>query len=475
MIDERRDDRMGITRKREVEEARLFHELNDMIAYHMKEMQQCLMTAGKIFNQYDREISGQKQGREVVESTILKECVGCQEKKRCKFTVEDKDWLGQVMEKRGGLSLSDFRHCHSCKKEQDFVEEANRIYERELFLRSMEQGIVQMRKTIGEQYIEAGKMLGGFASGQFEMSKENGKLKQKIKKEFAQKNLAVKEIYLYENEEKGKQIYLFVKKKIGREITARQAAALLSKIVQKKMQPLLGQKKIIGNRYEMIGFSLAAKFHVLGGVISKAYQNGDKNGDCFSMGNIGERRFVSVISDGMGTGMEANNESRRMVDTLEELLEAGISENRAILLLQSLFAFLPEKEQYATLDYFQMDLFAGIGTFLKMGACPCFLKRKGHAEVLKMESFPVGYEKKEKLPFYRKKLESEDLILQVSDGVLDSMKGNGEEMICRFMEEIKAIRPQAFAEELMHKIERTEGYREKDDMTVIALGIWDKY
>ena len=66
MIDERRDDRMGITRKREVEEARLFHELNDMIAYHMKEMQQCLMTAGKIFYQYDRDISGQKQGREVV-------------------------------------------------------------------------------------------------------------------------------------------------------------------------------------------------------------------------------------------------------------------------------------------------------------------------------------------------------------------------------------------------------------------------
>ena len=63
----------------------------------------------------------------------------------------------------------------------------------------------------------------------------------------------------------------------------------------------------------------------------------------------------------------------------------------------------------------------------------------------------------------------------MSDGVLDSMKGNGEEMICRFMEEIKAIRPQAFAEELMHKIERTEGYQKKDDMTVIALGIWDKY
>lgn len=468
---------MEITGKREVEKARLFHELNEMIAYHMKEMQQCLMTAGKLFYHYDRKLSEPKQGREVVESTILKECVGCREKKDCKFTMEDKDRLGKVMEKRGGLSLADFRDCHPCKKEQDFVEEANRIYERELFLRCMEQGFIKMRKMIGEQYIEAGKMLGGFANGQFEMSKENEKLQQRIKKGFAQKHLAVKEIYLYENEEKGKQIYLFVKKKkkIGKEITARQASVLLSEIVQKKMQPIPGQKKIIGNRYEMIGFSLAAKFHVLGGVISKAYQDGEKNGDSFSMGNIGERRFVSVISDGMGTGKEANYESKRMVDTLEELLEAGINENRAILLLQSLFTFLPEKEEYATLDYFQIDLFAGIGTFLKIGACPCFLKRKGQVEVLQMESLPVGYEKKEKLPFYRKKLESEDLILQVSDGVIDSIKGNGVEMICKFMEEIDVIRPQAFAEELMHKIEGTKGYQKKDDMTVIVLGIWDKY
>lgn len=466
---------MEITRKREVEEARLFHELNDMIAYHMKEMQQCLMTAGNIFYHYDTGASEQKRGREVVESTILKECVGCREKKSCQFTVEDKDRLGQVMEKRGGLSLYDFRDCHPCKKEQDFVEEANRIYERELFLRSMEQGLVQMRKIVGEQYIEAGKMLGGFINGQFEMSKENEKLQQKIKRAFAQKHLAVKEIYLYENNEKGKQIYLFVKKKIGREMTVKQAAVLLSEIVQKKMQPIPGQKKIIGNRYEMIGFSLAARFHVLGGVISKAYQSGDKNGDSFSIGNIGEKRFVSVISDGMGTGGKANYESKQMVDTLEELLEAGISESRAMKLLQTLFVFLPGKEQYATLDYFQMDLSAGIGTFLKIGACPCFLKRKGQVEVLQMENLPVGYQKKEKLPFHRKKLESEDLILQVSDGVIDSMKENGVEKICQFMKDIDAIRPQAFAEELMDKIEKTEGYQRKDDMTVIALGIWDKY
>ena len=250
---------------------------------------------------------------------------------------------------------------------------------------------------------------------------------------------------------------------------------LLSELIKRKMNPLPGQRKMIGSHYEMIGFTPAAKFHVLGGIRSVAYADGEKNGDSFSMGKIGERRFVSMISDGMGTGNEANIESKRTVEMLEELLEAGIAEDQAIGLLQSIFVPRPQKEQYATLDYFQLDLFAGVGTFLKIGACPGFLKRKNQVEILRMEGVPVGVVKEMPLPFCRKKFESEDLLIQVSDGVIDSIPGNGIEIIRDYMEQIRAIRPQAFADELFHKIEDTEGYEKKDDMTILVLGIWDKY
>ena len=49
------------------------------------------------------------------------------------------------------------------------------------------------------------------------------------------------------------------------------------------------------------------------------------------------------------------------------------------------------------------------------------------------------------------------------------------EKIRNYMEEIRAIRPQAFVEQLFHKIEMEEGYEKSDDMTMLALGIWDKY
>lgn len=469
---------MEIMRKKETEEYQLFQNFNEMIHYNMKEMQQCLLTAGKLFCSYDKEkdVPMGKSGREVVESVILKECVGCHDRESCQFTIEDKDRLGQIMEEQGGLSLDDVRSCHLCKREQDFVEEANRIYERELFFGAMERGMIQMRRMVGRQYMEAGQMLGEFSGGKFGVSSlENAALYQKIVKGFSQVHMKIKEIYFYENQEKGKQIYLFLKKKKGREISVRQASILLSELIKRKMQPLPGQKKMIGSRYEMFGFTTAAKFHVLGGIRSVPYMDGEKNGDSFSMGKIGERRFVSMISDGMGTGEEANKESRRTVEMLEELLEAGIKENQAIGLLQSIFVPRPQKEQYATLDYFQLDLFAGIGTFLKIGACPGFLKRKNQVEILRMEGVPVGVPQEMPLPFCRKKLESEDLLIQVSDGVIDAVPGNGIDIIKDYMEEIGAIRPQAFADELFHKIEGTQGYEKKDDMTILVLGIWDKY
>ena len=70
-----------------------------------------------------------------------------------------------------------------------------------------------------------------------------------------------------------------------------------------------------------------------------------------------------MISDGMGTGTAANRDSKAVIETLEELLEVDWTK-RAVQLLQSIFVFWPEKERYSTLDYLQIDLHAGIGSFL---------------------------------------------------------------------------------------------------------------
>ena len=139
--------------------------------------------------------------------------------------------------------LCRFKRCHPCKNGQDFIEEANQIYERELFLRAMRNQMKQLRKIVGEQYIRAGNTLGDFFQGKVSLTADNKKLYEKITKGFAKSQLRLKEIYFYDNPEKGKQIYLYLKKKKGREISTRQAAVLLSSMTMEKMKPLPDQKK----------------------------------------------------------------------------------------------------------------------------------------------------------------------------------------------------------------------------------------
>ena len=421
---------MEILRKKEFEEDRLFQNFHEMILYHMRQMQQCLTTAGKMFCDHnDEEETCEKRGRDVVESVILKECVGCRENQKCQFTLADKDRLGQVIEKQGGLSYADLKRCHPCKNGQDFIEEANQIYERELFLRAMRNQMKQLRKIVGEQYIRAGNTLGDFFQGKVSLTEDNKKLYEKITKGFGKSQLKLKEIYFYENPEKGKQIYLYLKKKKGREISTRQAAVLLSSMTMEKMKPLPDQKKMIGNYYEIYGFTPEEKFHVIAGIHTSPMIEGDENGDSFSMGKVREGSFVSMISDGMGTGQEAKKESGKVIEVMEELLGAGINESQSIQLLRSMMILQPEKEKYATLDFFQLDLFAGIGTFFKIGACPCLLKRKNDVEIIQVDTMPVNLLlHTEKIPIYRKKMESDDILVMLSDGAFDGFSQNGLEM-----------------------------------------------
>lgn len=468
---------MEILRKKEFEEDRLFQNFHEMILYHMRQMQECLTTAGKMFcEQNNEEQLCEKRGRDVVESVILKECVGCRENKTCQFTLADKDKLGQIIEKQGGLSCADLKRCHPCKNGQDFIEEANQIYERELFLRAMKNQMKQLRTIVGEQYIRAGNTLGDFFQGKVVLTEDNKKLYQKITKGFAKSPLKLKEIYFYENPEKGKQIYLYLKKKKGREISTRQAAVLLSSMTMEKMKPLLDQKKMIGNSYEIYGFTAEEKFHVIAGIRTSSMLTGDQNGDSFSMGKVREGRFAAMISDGMGTGKDAHQVSKKMVEVMEELLGAGISEEQSIQLLRSMMVLTPEKERYATLDFFQLDLFAGIGTFFKMGACPCLLKRKNNVEIIQMETAPINLLlHTDKIPICRKKMESDDILVMLSDGVFDGFSQNGMEMAAQYLKEMDVVRPQAIADGLYEQITANQEFEKRDDITIMALGIWDRY
>ena len=143
-------------------------------------------------------------------------------------------------------------------------------------------------------------------------------------------------------------------------------------------------------------------------------------------------------------------------------MEVGLDEKRAVQLLQSIFVFWPEKERYSTLDYLQIDLHAGIGSFFQIGLfCPCFLKRKGQSEMVQLPSLPVGVLKEKTLPIHRKKLEAEVSFYRSATASLTPVGEKGVELLMEYMKQIHTTRPQGFVDELMEKIEKTEGCKKR--------------
>ena len=78
---------MSILNQIRPEEQDFLEDFQEMVIYHIKQMQQCLFTAGKLFYGEEDRKEVQRCGRDVLESVILKECVGCREYKNCKFTI----------------------------------------------------------------------------------------------------------------------------------------------------------------------------------------------------------------------------------------------------------------------------------------------------------------------------------------------------------------------------------------------------
>ena len=72
-------------------------------------------------------------------------------------------------------------------------------------------------------------------------------------------------------------------------------------------------------------------------------------------------------------------------------------------------------------------------------------------------------------------MESEDLLVMFSDGVLDCIPDSKIETLAELFEEMDVVRPQAVADQLFDKITNMQGYEKRDDVTILVLGIWDRY
>ncbi len=126
--------------------------------------------------------------------------------------------------------------------------------------------------------------------------------------------------------------------------------------------------------------------------------------------------FYSLISDGMGSGREAELASRLASIFLEKLLELGAEAGETLKMLNRML-ITKDEEVFTTVDLLEIDRMTGDARIIKAGAAPTFIYRQGECYRLDARTAPVGIISEVRAAETKLKLKRGDYIVMTSDGI----------------------------------------------------------
>lgn len=200
------------------------------------------------------------------------------------------------------------------------------------------------------------------------------------------------------------------------------------------------------------------------------------SGDSFSFMNNGNGKYILALSDGMGTGHSASVQSKATVDMLESFLESGFDKDMAINLVNSVLVLGSEEDVTCTIDMSIVDLFSGEVEFVKIGAAPTYLRRESKVDIIRSASLPAGILPGIDAELARRNVGSGDMIIMVTDGIIDSMAGEeaGDRQLMKHIQSIESLNPQEVADSILTEASRCCGDKPCDDLTVLVAKVWKK-
>ena len=192
------------------------------------------------------------------------------------------------------------------------------------------------------------------------------------------------------------------------------------------------------------------------------------NGDSAIVFENCEDKYYALISDGMGSGEDASMTSKTTGIFLSKLLAAGNKKNTVLKMLNN---FIRNKnlECFATVDLLEVDMLTGEASFIKSGAAASYVIRKGRLFKIASKSLPIGITREIASEEVKFKLEKDDLIVMISDGVSQSFE-DGAWLLSMLSEEIDADGPLAnIARSILEQAKKKN--ERSDDMTVVAVRV----
>ncbi len=423
----------------------------------------------------------QKDISYLFEDVADKVCVGCGLADYCwnkdlYSTYQSAYQILAVTERKEKISPSDVpvEFKNKCIKLESFVQALDQTFE--LYKQNLmwQNRIVETRELISDQ-------LASVSSSISELSKEiegqvvfKRDVEKQVKEELAAKGIKIKDAIIILNPYNKYDITIMTDMRV-------ESTGLENSMIS-VFNSALGRKfELDGHNYgnKQGEFTTKYKETCKYGVVA-ATANIAKvdsiSGDQYTTMEISNRQYLLALSDGMGSGISACDESTATIELLEEFIEAGVDKDIAIKMINSVLILKSREESFSTMDMAVVDMDTGITEFIKIGAATTFIKSKNYVETVGSNSLPVGILNKVDVEAQKVQLRDGDMIIMVSDGILDAEKDkfNQEDTFANFIGEIDTNNPQYMADSLLEKAKNLLCGDIDDDMTIIVARVWEK-
>ena len=298
-------------------------------------------------------------------------------------------------------------------------------------------------------------------------------LQRKVKVRLKKNGLKLLSSVFFMTKQGRYEVHLTVRAPKGQCVASREAAEVLSSCLGRQMLLVKGECPVVTENYGTLVFMEGPAFQTIQGVakIGKGCQR--ISGDTFSMTQLPGGREGVVLSDGMGSGEHAFQESAMVVEMLEELLEAGFPPCTAVQMMNTALVAGREELCFSTVDMCIFDLYQGTCELMKAGASTTFIRTGGGVERVSSATLPVGVLQELEIERTVRQLGDGDFVVMVTDGVLDALPvGNQEAMLSALIGGAGTNNPGELAHYLLEQVLELSGEVPADDMTILAVGLW---
>lgn len=380
-----------------------------------------------------------------------------------------------TVEMYGKLSIDDLpeRMKKRCARLKEMAITITCLYDNFKMNNYWQKKLLDSRSLVSEQLKGMSNILINL-SEQLEKDLEmSGEIEEAIIKRLGKEGITVNDVFTFHRPDGGVEVALSVPPCGGQLVCQHKVVPLVSAIT--------GQNLVLANtgcclqeKSEECTFKLYSSlaYRVSIGCATATRGGSNISGDSYSTVQLRDGKYALLLSDGMGVGYRANAESSSVITLLKHLLESGFEKDMAVKTVNSILVLRSPNESFATVDMAVIDLYSGKTDIIKICACPSYLIRGGEVSIIKSNSLPVGILEDIEVVTQTRNLQSEDILVMLTDGVLDSYQGKGdpEEWLAEMLKDLAYLEPQEIAEVILQVIDTGLKNAQKlsDDMTVLV-------